>query len=140
MQLNEVLINAAAVITYVILSITSLSIPIYLGIIKYYKQENIIEEWNYIAIVFFSALIIFLLGNFIKNRHRHSSAMNLILPIMLYIPLFILYLIHVSLKKMKDRGFHDKIISSLMILLMVIYFAWPAFAFIVLPIIRRIIK
>jgi len=138
MQLNEVLINAAAVITYVILSITSLSIPIYLGIIKYYKQENIIETWNYIAIVFFSALIILALGTCIKGRH--ASAMCLILPIMLYIPLFILYLIHVTLKKMKDRGYHDKIITSLMILLMVIYLAWPAFAFIVLPIIRRIFK
>jgi len=101
------------------LNITLPIIPIYLGIIKYYyKQENIIEELNYIAIVVVSALIIL-------SCFRARDAMCQIVPmIMLFPPLFILYIIHLSKKKMKDRGFHDKIIASFMILLLVLYISF----------------
>jgi hypothetical protein len=106
MQLSNVL--------WRILNITIPIIPIYLGIILYYKRKNIINTMNYIAIVFVSALIMF-------SCIKESDGMCQIIPIFLFIPLFILFIMHVLQKNMKDRGFHDKIITSFMIVLMSLY-------------------
>jgi uncharacterized membrane protein len=97
----------------------SIPIPVYLGILKYYyKEDDRITTWNYIAIVFFSLLIIISALNC-----RWTRSMNCIIgPLLLLVPLQFFYLVYLiqHFRKTPKYDKHDKIIARVIIVSLVL--------------------
>lgn len=94
-----------------LLHIIILIIVSYLGVLKYHlKKKKMIKNWNYISILVFTILIILAQLNCL----RYKEIMCQVIPLMLFIPLFIFYMIY--LIDTKDKYNKDeKIIKSLML-------------------------
>ena len=106
-----------------LLNLITLIIPIYLGVLKYYyKEEYRIKTWNYLSIVFFCFLILVVQ---IGVCLRVKEIMCQIIPIILFIPLLILYIIYLidtrKRKILKKYDNQDKIINLLMIISIIMY-------------------
>lgn len=106
-----------------LLHLITLIIPIYLGVLKYYyKEEDRIKTWNYLSIVFFCFLIIVVQIGFCL---RVKEIMCQIIPIILFVPLLILYIVYLidTRKKniFKKYDNQDKIINLLMIISILMY-------------------
>ena len=106
-----------------LLHLITLIIPIYLGVLKYYyKEEDRIKTWNYLSIVFFCFLIIVVQIGFCL---RVKEIMCQIIPIILFVPLLILYIVYLidTRKKniFKKYDNQDKLINLLMIISILMY-------------------
>lgn len=106
-----------------LLHLITLIIPIYLGVLKYYyKEEDRIKTWNYLSIVFFCFLILVVQIGFCL---RVKEIMCQIIPIILFVPLLILYIVYLidtrKRKIFKKYDNQDKIINLLMIISILMY-------------------